>query len=66
MALIEIYTKWDCPYCTRAKALFNNKGVEFQEFDVSMGGAPRAEMVARAPEARTVPQIFINGIGIGG
>jgi glutaredoxin 3 len=38
----------------------------YDEHDVTMGGARRAEMLERAPGARTVPQIFIDGVGIGG
>lgn len=65
-AKVEIYTKFACPYCYRAKALLDGKGVEYVEYDVSGGGEKRDEMVERAPGARTVPQIFINGISIGG
>jgi glutaredoxin 3 len=65
-AKVEIYTKFACPYCVRAKHLLDAKGVAYDEHDVTMGGARRAEMLERAPGARTVPQIFINGAGIGG
>lgn len=63
---IEIYTKFGCGYCTRAKNLFNTKGVAFEEYDVTMGGPRKAEMLARVPDARTVPQIFIDGMHVGG
>lgn len=66
MPKVEIYTKFFCPYCTRAKALLKAKGVDFEEHDISMGGAPRAEMLARAPGRTTVPQIFIGGTHVGG
>jgi len=65
-AIVEIYTKFACPYCVRAKHLLDSKGVQYTEYDVTMGGAKRAEMVARAPGAQTVPQIFINDVAIGG
>lgn len=65
-ATVEIYTKFGCPYCVRAKHLLDSKGVSYSEYDVTMGGAKREEMVARAPGARTVPQIFINDVAIGG
>lgn len=65
-ARVEIYTKWGCPYCYRALALLRDKAVEPVEYDVTMGGPKRAEMLARVPEAVTVPQIFINGRHIGG
>ena len=63
---VEIYTKWGCPYCTRAKALLDSKGVAYEEFDVTMGGPKKAEMLERVPGASTVPQILIAGAIIGG
>lgn len=63
---VEIYTKWGCPYCVRAKELLERKGVEFTEYDVTMGGPLKAEMVDRAAGRTTVPQIFINDRHIGG
>lgn len=65
-AHVEVYTKFACPFCVRAKQLLDQKGVEYTEYDVSMGGYKRDEMVSRAPGARTVPQIFINDKAIGG
>ncbi len=65
-AKVEIYTKFACPYCVRAKQLLDGKGVQYTEYDISMGGAKRDEMLARVPGARTVPQILINDTPIGG
>ncbi|MFT3977936.1 MAG: glutaredoxin 3 [Sphingomonas bacterium] len=66
MAKVEIYTKAFCPYCSRAKALLADKGVEPVEYDITMGGPRRAEMIERAGGRTTVPQIFIDGRHIGG
>jgi glutaredoxin 3 len=66
VAKVEIYTQWGCGYCVRAKHLLETKGVAFEEYDVTMGGPKKAEMRERAPSARTVPQIFIDGEAIGG
>lgn len=66
MPKVEIYTKMMCPYCTRAKRLLSEKGVQFEEFDISMGGAKRQEMLGRANGRTTVPQIFINDHHVGG
>ena len=63
---IDIYTKWGCGYCHRAKALLDGKGAAYEEIDVTMGGPRKAEMMARAPGARTVPQIFIGDVHVGG
>ena len=65
-AKVEIYSKWGCGYCVRAKALLDRKGIAYDEYDVTMGGDRLAEMRDRAPLARTVPQIFIGDRGIGG
>ncbi len=65
-AKVEIYTKWGCGYCQRAKGLLDGKGVRYTEHDITLGGAKRAEMLARVPDAVTVPQIFINDATIGG
>lgn len=66
MAKIEIYTKAFCGYCARAKSLLDSKGVEYEEFDLTMGGPKRQEMLQRSGGASTVPQIFIDGQHIGG
>lgn len=63
---IDIYTKFACPFCVRAKHLLQRKGVEFNEYDITLGGPKREEMLARAPQARTVPQIFIGDTHVGG
>jgi glutaredoxin 3 len=63
---VEIYTKAWCGFCTRAKRLLEEKGVDFVEYDVTMGGPEKEEMLQRKPDARTVPQIFIDGKSIGG
>lgn len=66
MAKVEIYTKMMCPYCSRAKSLLSSKGVTFEEYDITMGGPKRAEMLERANGRNTVPQVFIDGQHIGG
>jgi len=63
---VEIYTKAFCGYCTRAKYLLEQKGVAFEEYDITMGGTKREEMMKRAPDAQTVPQIFIDNQLVGG
>lgn len=63
---IEIYTKWGCPYCVAAKALLDQKGVGYSEYDITMGGPKRLEMLARVPGAMTVPQVLIDDRPYGG
>ncbi len=65
MKKIEMFSKDSCVYCVRAKNLFDQKGVEFVTYDV-LEEAHMLEMQKRAPEARTVPQIFIADQHVGG
>jgi glutaredoxin 3 len=66
MARVEIYTTPVCPYCWRAKRLLQQKEIPFTEIDLWREPARRPEMVQRAEGRRTVPQLFIDGRGIGG
>ncbi len=66
MPKVEIYTKFMCPYCTRAKSLLSAKGVSFEEHDITMGGPKRQEMLDRSKGKSTVPQIFIGDTHVGG
>ena len=63
---VEIYTKTFCPYCWRAKALLEAKGVEYREIPVDYGGELREQMIQRANGRTTVPQIFIREHHVGG
>lgn len=66
MANIEIYTSERCPYCVKAKALLDRKGVTYQEVDVTDDEQERQKLVEKANGLRTVPQIFIDERHIGG
>ena len=63
---VLIYTKFGCGFCYRAKRLLDQKGVEYVDHEITMGVPKRDEMLARAPMARTVPQIFIGDTYVGG
>ena len=63
---VEIYTKWGCPYCVRAKALLDAKGVSYEEHDITLGGPKKAEMLKRIPGASTVPQVLVADQALGG
>lgn len=62
---IEIYTWSRCPFCIRAKALLDRKGVDYTEYCIDGDEAARDEMAERAGR-RSLPQIFINDRHIGG
>jgi glutaredoxin 3 len=66
MAQVEIYTTMFCPYCSRARALLEHKGVTFTEIDIMEEPGRRDEMIRRAGGRTSVPQIFINDEHIGG
>ena len=66
MAKVEIYTGMLCGFCSAAKRLLKEKGVDFEETDVSFNSAKKQEMLKRANGSHTVPQIFIDGEHIGG
>ncbi len=57
-------TSW-CPYCARARRLLEERGVSYTEIDIEARPEARAEMVRRSGR-RTVPQIFIGDVHVGG
>lgn len=63
--MITIYSTPVCPYCVRAKDLLTRKGQSFTVIDVS-DDAERAKMIEKAGGRRTVPQIFIGSVHVGG
>lgn len=65
MKPVEIYTTQTCPYCIAAKALLKKKGVAYTEIDVGANPALRVAMAERAGR-RSVPQIFIGDVHVGG
>ncbi len=66
MKKVEIYTGMMCGYCTRALRLLDSKDVVYRQIDVSMNANLRAEMRERAGGRTSVPQIFIDGMHVGG
>ena len=59
----EVWTSPTCSYCTKAKELFNNQGIKFEEYDALEN---QEEFMAKFPNAKTVPQIIFNGEHVGG
>lgn len=62
---ITIYTKPNCPNCDAAKRLMDAKGLDYTTRDVS-SAVNMVELLAQAPDARQMPQIFIDGQRVGG
>ncbi len=65
MKKVEIYTTQWCPYCNAAKSMLEAKGVDYEEVDADDPEA-RMAMVQRAHGRRTVPQIFVGDVHVGG
>ncbi len=73
-----IYTKDNCPYCTKAKMLMTNRGITYDERLVGINGpddrqlkenqtwSTREQLLEAAPAARTFPQIWLDDVHIGG
>lgn len=62
---IFIYTKSHCPNCVSAKRLMESKGLKYIEVDVELGSRWQ-NLLAEFPDARQMPQIFINDQRVGG
>ena len=66
MAVVRMYTTQVCPYCTRAKALLKQRGVDqIDEVRIDLDPIQREQMMALTGR-RTVPQIFIGDSHVGG
>lgn len=65
MPKVDIYTKSWCPYCIRAKRHLDSRGVQYRELEVSGDERLEREMLRRAGRT-SVPQIFIDGMHVGG
>ncbi|MGK7917647.1 MAG: glutaredoxin 3 [Prochloraceae cyanobacterium] len=63
---VEIYTWQFCPFCIRAKALLDKKGVQYIEYLIDGDETAREKMAQRANGRRSVPQIFFGDRHIGG
>jgi glutaredoxin 3 len=65
-AKVEIYYWTTCPFCTRARALLDKKGVDYIGYDITGDDAARNKMIERTGGPKSVPQIFIDDQHIGG
>lgn len=65
MTKAVVWSKDSCPFCVQAKALLESRGIEFEERNVSQDWT-REQLLEAVPNARTLPQIFLDGTHIGG
>ena len=66
MAKVTMYYKSYCPYCKRAKALFDDLGQKVEMIDIEGNDTLRNEMIDKANGRTTVPQIFVDKTHVGG
>ena len=60
-----VWSKNHCPYCDQAKNLLKLKGIEYEERNIN-DGWDKEDLLAAVPNARTVPQIFLDDELVGG
>lgn len=63
---VIIWSKPDCNFCVRAKYEFDKRGIKYTEKMIGFSGISKEDLLLVAPNARSVPQIFIDGELIGG
>ena len=66
MSAVTVYTTDSCVFCIRAKDYLRSMGVSYSEVDVTDDDAARADLTERSSGQRTVPQIFVGDVHIGG
>ena len=60
-----VWSKENCPYCLQAKGLLKQKGIKFEERNISQDWT-REQLLEAIPTAKTLPQIFLDDNYIGG
>lgn len=63
---VIVWSKDGCGYCDMAKKLLAQKGVTFEERNITGGVWTKDDLINAVPTARTVPQIFFGNECIGG
>jgi glutaredoxin 3 len=62
---IVVWSKDDCQWCDQAKNLLQQRGIEYTERKLGYGWT-KEQLLESIPGARTLPQITIDGVNIGG
>lgn len=62
----EVWSQTNCPACTEAKKLLNNHAIDYKEYMIGVNGYTKKDLISKVPDARSVPQIFLDGKLIGG
>jgi glutaredoxin 3 len=62
----EVWSQTNCPACTEAKRLLEQRAITYVECMIGINGYSKKDLIKKIPDARSVPQIFLNGKYIGG
>ena len=60
-----VWSKGNCPFCVKAKALLDQRGIEYEERIIENGWT-KEQLLEAVPNARSVPQVFVRGRYVGG
>jgi|TARA_B110000196_G_scaffold305878_1_gene303928 glutaredoxin len=60
-----VWSKPACPFCVKAKNLLKNKGIEYEEKNIAEGYNIQ-DLLELVPNAKTMPQIWLDGEHLGG
>ena len=61
-----VWSKDNCSHCVQAKNLLQSKGIEFEERNITQGTWTKEQLLEVVPNARALPQIFLDEELVGG
>ena len=61
-----VWSKNQCGFCVQAKNLLKSKGIEFEERNIQEGTWTKEQLLEAVPNAKTMPQIFLDDEYVGG
>ena len=64
--MAEVWSQTNCPACTEAKRLLDQAGYTYTDCVIDLNGYTKQDLIKKVPNARSVPQIFVNGEYVGG
>jgi glutaredoxin 3 len=62
----EVWSQTNCPACTEAKRLLETYSTRIVEKMIGINGYTKKDLLEAVPNARSVPQIFVDGVYVGG
>jgi glutaredoxin 3 len=62
----EVWSQTNCPACEEAKRLLVSYAIEYTEYKIGAGTYTKKDLIEKVPNARSVPQIFLDGEYVGG